>query len=86
MSILYKRKIIFINMAKSRHRKNHKQKVAARKQKVEQNKNRMRKWQQNMLEQFIAQEQAQGAFNGTASNTPLVDPNAGDIIMEGPSL
>jgi len=75
-------------MAKSRHRKNHKKKVAARKQKVEQNKNRMRKWQQNMLEQFIAQEQAQGAFNaGSAANdAPLIDPNAGDIIMEGPSL
>ena len=72
-------------MAKSKNRKGHKQKVAARKQKLQAEKNKMKRWQQSMLENLIAQEKAKGMY-GSASNETLVDPNKGDITMDGPEL
>jgi hypothetical protein len=73
-------------MAKSRNRKGHKQKVAARNQKIQAQKNAMKKWQQSMLENLIAQEQAKGMYGSASNEAPLVDPNKGDLLMDGPEL
>lgn len=87
MPVVYKSHIKLNNykMAKSKNRKGHKQKVAARNQRIQGQKNAMKKFQQSMLEQLIAQQQKDGLY-GSASQETLVDPNKGDILMDGPDL
>jgi hypothetical protein len=54
----------YIYMAKSRHRKKHKKKVNARKQKVIGDKNRVKRVQREMYEQIMLEMQ-NGEFDGT---------------------
>lgn len=71
-------------MPKSKHRKNHKQKVASRRTRLENEKKRVKKAQTEFLMNLIKQEQEKGAFD----NTPSLN-NEGPIIdglSEGPSI
>lgn len=49
-------------MPKSKHRKKHKQKVAARTQKVQEQKNKIKKFQNEFFQQMMS-EQQNGAFD-----------------------
>ena len=76
-------------MPKSKHRKNHKQKVEARRKRIADDKRRVEKAQREFIMELIKREQESGAFD----NTPSVDgPIVGDNSMidgpmiEGPSL
>lgn len=70
-------------MPKSKNRKNHKKKVAARRIKLENEKRRVKKSQTEFLMNLIKQEQEKGAFDNTLSvnNDPIIDD-----ISEGPSI
>jgi hypothetical protein len=73
-------------MPKSKHRKNHKQKVAARRTRLENEKKRVKKAQTEFLMNLIKQEQEKGLFENTNS-IESVDSNKGPIIdIEGPSI
>lgn len=81
-------------MPKSRHRKNHKQKAAARKQQLQENKSRMEKMQRKFLMDLIQREKDKGLFNNTTpieSNNPML-PTEGPIVggtempTEGPTI
>lgn len=78
-------------MPKSKHRKNHKQKVAARRKRVADNKRRIEKAQREFIMEMIKKEQERGAFDNTPSITPT-GPLVGDNSMvdgpmiEGPSI
>jgi septal ring factor EnvC (AmiA/AmiB activator) len=83
-------------MPKSRHRKNHKKKAAARKQQIQENKSKMEKMQRKFLMDLIQREQEKGLFNNTtpivSDNDSLILPTEGPIIgsseipTEGPSI
>jgi hypothetical protein len=68
-------------MAKSKNRKNHKEKSAARKTRLNTEKNKSQKMQQEFIKNLIKQEQEKGLFN----NNPLINPIETPII-EGPSI
>lgn len=69
-------------MAKSRHRKNHKQKTQARKNKIKDQKNKVQKMQRDFIMNLIKNEQEKGLFNNTQNiDTPVSSP-----IIEGPSI
>lgn len=68
-------------MAKSKNRKNHKEKSAARKARLNTEKNKTQKMQQEFIKNLIKQEQEKGLFN----NNPLINPIETPII-EGPSI
>jgi hypothetical protein len=81
-------------MPKSKHRKDHKKKVAARRQRILDGRRRMEKQQREFLMQLIEMEKQRGLFNGTMSG-PIIDtdlqiPNTFDNIdkpiLEGPSI
>jgi NAD(P)H-hydrate repair Nnr-like enzyme with NAD(P)H-hydrate epimerase domain len=63
-------------MPKSKKRKNHSQKINARRQKIENEKKSLKKEQQRMLERLIQQEQSSGMFN---DNKVVGD----DLIIDG---
>jgi hypothetical protein len=69
-------------MPKSKQRKNHKQKVAARKTKLENDKKRAKKAQHDFLMNLIKREQDMGLFD----NNDNIDPLTIDSITEGPSI
>jgi len=76
-------------MPKSKHRKNHKQKVEARRKRIADDKRRVEKAQREFIMELIKREQESGAFD----NTPSIDGSiVGDNSMidgpmiEGPSL
>ena len=72
-------------MPKSRHRKNHKQKVQARKVRLESEKARAQKLQREFIMNLIKEEQSKGMFENTPSlNLPDVDTST--PIIEGPSI
>ena len=68
-------------MAKSRNRKGHKQKVAARNQKIKDMRNRYGKYQKMMIEEMIKKEQEKGLFDDAKLEQ---DPN--QIIVDGPDM
>lgn len=70
-------------MPKSRHRKNHKKKTAARKKQVLENKSRMDKLQRKFLMDLIQREQEKGMFNNT---TPITELDQATIQTEGPII
>jgi len=72
-------------MPKSRNRKNHKKKVAARRQRMEHAKRRVEKMQRQLLEQLIAQENQQGMFDNLPQGPEIPTDSDGPII-EGPSI
>lgn len=77
----------------TKHRKNHKQKLAARKNRLANEKVRAQKAQRDFIMNLIKQEQERGAFDNTANiDGPVVDAAAVDApftdarTIEGPSL
>lgn len=70
-------------MPKSKQRKNHKKKVAARNERISQQKRKIEKMQKQFLMDLIKREQENGAFE----NTPSVEnPISVDPIIETPSI
>lgn len=69
-------------MPKSKARKNHKQKVAARRVAVKNETVKAQKFQKEFIENLIKQEQEKGMFN----NNPTLDPLLNGPIIEGPTL
>ena len=74
-------------MPKSKNRKNHKKKVAARNKRIADNKRSVEKAQREFIMEMIKKEQENGAFDNTPSinidgpvDAPLIEPT------EGPSL
>lgn len=72
-------------MPKSRHRKDHKKKVAARRQQIEHDKRRVEKIQRQFIEQLIAQENQQGLFDNLPQGPEIPTESDGPIIA-GPSI
>lgn len=78
----------------SRHRKNHKQKVEARKKRVADDKRRQEKFQREFIMNLIKQEQEKGLFENAQNLTPTpfsgVDSIGGPVIggptLDGPVL
>lgn len=68
-------------MPKSKTRKNHKQKVAARKVAIKNETAKAQKFQREFIENLIKQEQERGMFN----NNPTLD-TINEPIIEGPTL
>lgn len=81
-------------MPKSKNRKNHKQKVAARNKRISEQKNKMEKMQKQFLMDMIKREQENGSFDNTdtvgATNSivnPIVDGPQIDIeLPQGPQI
>lgn len=77
-------------MPKSRHRKNHKQKSAARKQRLLDEKRSFEKKQREFIMQLIEQEKSKGLFD--AHNDPslpdfqLPDTTNESTIVSGPII
>lgn len=73
-------------MPKSKHRKNHKQKLAARKKRLQDEKNRYMKMQREALMQMIEEEKKKGQFENNPDMPtfdPIINP---DIDQDGPLL
>ncbi len=69
-------------MPKSKNRKNHKQKVVARRVMIKNETAKAQKFQREFIENLIKQEQEKGMFN----NNPTLDPVMNGPIIEGPTL
>jgi hypothetical protein len=68
-------------MPKSRHRKNHKEKVQARKNRLASEKAKNQKSQREFIMNLIKEEEAKGMFN----NNPTLD-NGVTPTIEGPMI
>jgi hypothetical protein len=75
-------------MSKSKHRKNHKEKVQARNNRISNEKSREQKMQREFIMNLIKEEQGKGMFENTPSiNGPIIDSTIIDTpIIEGPSI
>lgn len=75
-------------MSKSKHRKNHKEKVQARNNRISNEKAREQKMQREFIMNLIKEEQGKGMFENTPSiNGPIIDSTIVDTpIIEGPSI
>lgn len=70
-------------MPKSKLRKNHKQKVAARNERLNHEKRRRDKFQREFIMNLIKQEQEKGMFeNNTSVDGPVMD----GLMMDGPVM
>jgi hypothetical protein len=72
-------------MAKSKTKKDHKKRVAARNKRIQEDKARMQKAQREFIMNLIKKEQEEGKFN----NNPMINPIDGAIdgpMIEGPSI
>jgi hypothetical protein len=77
-------------MPKSKHRKNHKQKSAARTQRILNEKRSFEKKQRDFIMQLIEQEKQRGMFDGTMSGMnefqmPSFSETSENVI-EGPTI
>lgn len=70
-------------MPKSKNRKNHKKKVAARTNKINQQKKKAEKMQKQFLMDLIKKEQEKGLFDNNQTIEPLDDPKPG---IDGPAI
>jgi hypothetical protein len=73
-------------MPKSKHRKKHKEKVAARKTRLENEKKRVKKAQQEFFMNLIKSEQEKGLFENTESIDPILKEDGPQLDTEGPTL
>lgn len=75
-------------MPKSKNRKNHKQKVQARNNRIANEKVRAQKFQREFIMNLIKEEQGKGMFENTPSiNGPIIDtPIIDGPTIEGPSI
>jgi len=72
----------------SRHRKNHKQKVEARKKRLSEEKRKREKFQRDFIMNLIKQEQQKGLFeNSLPVDGPVIDgPIIDGPIIDGPII
>ena len=71
----------------TKHRKNHKQKLAARNNRLAQEKTQAQKFQKEFIMNLIKQEQEKGLFENTpAINTSIDGPIIDGPVIEGPSI
>jgi len=71
-------------MGNTKHRKNHKQKLKARQERIKNEKNRANKLQREFIMDLIKKEQERGAYNNVQ---PLnIDPLQANPNIEGPSI
>jgi hypothetical protein len=71
----------------TKHRKNHKQKLAARNNRLAQEKSQAQKFQKEFIMNLIKQEQEKGMFDNTPSiNTSIDGPSIDGPVIEGPSI
>jgi len=76
-------------MAKSKHRKNHKAKVSARNEKINQEKKKIEKLQREFIMNLIKKEQESGLFENTQNIQPVNTESSFDgptLEIEGPSI
>lgn len=60
-------------MAKSKNRKNHKEKLAKRNAKIQQDKDKFHKFQKEMLMKYIEEEKKKGMFDNKPTIGPITD-------------
>jgi len=71
----------------TKHRKNHKQKLAARNNRLAQEKAQAQKFQKEFIMNLIKQEQEKGLFDNTPNiNTTIDGPSIDGPVIEGPSI
>ena len=73
-------------MPKSKHRKNHKQKVQARNQRIKEQKNRVNKMQKEFIMNLIKQEQEKGLFQNNTTIDPVTGPVIDGPLVDGPVI
>jgi hypothetical protein len=71
-------------MSKSRNRKDHKKKVAARNNRIQQQKSKMEKMKREFINQLIKMENEKGLFDNVP-NVDMVDMIDGPVI-DGPVI
>ena len=75
---------------RSKHRKNHKEKLEARKRRIAQEKTKNEKLQREFIMNLIKQEQEKGLFNDTPSlniDGPMIDgPMIDGPMIDGPMI
>jgi hypothetical protein len=75
---------------RSKHRKNHKEKLEARKRRIAQEKTKNEKLQREFIMNLIKQEQEKGLFNDTPSlniDGPMIDgPIIDGSMIDGPMI
>lgn len=69
----------------TKHRKDHKKKLQARKNRLQQDKAKMQKMQREFIMNLIKQEQAKGMFDNNPNINPIDVPQV-DPTIEGPSI
>ena len=69
----------------SKHRKDHKKKLAARKNRLAQEKAQAQKYQKEFIMNLIKQEQEKGLFDNTSNINSIDGPIDGPVI-EGPTI
>ena len=70
-------------MGNTKHRKNHKQKLQARKERIKQDKNKVQKMQKEFIMKLIKKEQEKGMFD----NIPTINPiGLEGTVIEGPTI
>lgn len=73
-------------MSKSKQRKNHKQKVEARNNRIANEKARAQKFQKEFIMNLIKEEQGKGMFENTPSINSIIDTPGDGPIIDGPSI
>jgi uncharacterized protein YjgD (DUF1641 family) len=66
----------------SKHRKNHKEKLEARKKRLADEKKKTEKFQRDFIMNLIKQEQEKGLFD----NTQNIDDNTSGPVVDGPII
>jgi hypothetical protein len=69
-------------MGKSRHRKDHKKKVQARNNRIQQEKRRIENIKRNIIMNLINEEKEKGLFENTIS----ISTDTQNPIIEGPTI
>lgn len=70
----------------TKHRKNHKQKLAARNNRLASEKSQAQKFQKEFIMNLIKQEQEKGLFENTSTINSIDGPTIDGPVIEGPSI
>jgi len=70
----------------TKHRKNHKQKLAARNNRLAQEKSQAQKFQKEFIMNLIKQEQEKGLFDNTSSINSIDGPVIDGPVIDGPTI
>jgi glycyl-tRNA synthetase beta subunit len=71
---------------RSKHRKNHKEKLEARKKRLADEKKKTEKFQREFIMNLIKQEQEKGLFDNTQTLNPTEGPVLNGPIVDGPLI